>query len=275
MGAGLDLSAKNILITGGSLGLGFATAEACLRAGGRVVICARDRSNLEDALTKLKLLACHNVEAIAADVTSIKQIEGALDLLESRFGPVTSLVHAAAVQGPIGEITAVDPNEWLETVRVDLFGSFLAVRQTCARMKKSGGRIMLFSGGGASAPLPDFTAYACSKAAVVRLVETVAREMTQYRIEINCLAPGLVATRMAAQAAAAGRAPNVEPVPASLGAEAAAFLISDLAAGISGKFVAAPYDEWRDWPAHLPELHDSDIFTLRRILPRDRGMNWQ
>jgi 3-oxoacyl-[acyl-carrier protein] reductase len=142
-------------------------------------------------------------------------------------------------------------------------------------MKKSGGRIMLFSGGGASAPLPDFTAYACSKAAVVRLVETVAREMTQYRIEINCLAPGLVATRMAAQAAAAGRAPNVEPVPASLGAEAAAFLISDLAAGISGKFVAAPYDEWRDWPAHLPELHDSDIFTLRRILPRDRGMNWQ
>jgi hypothetical protein len=64
-------------------------------------------------------------------------------------------------------------------------------------------------------------------------------------------------------------------VPASVGAECAAFLVSDAAKGITGKFVAAPYDDYRDWPQHLRELHSSDIFTLRRILPKDRGMNWQ
>ena len=84
--------------------------------------------------------------------------------MESSFGPVTSLVHAAAVQGPIGELTTNDPAAWLEAVRVDLFGSFLTTRQTCLRLKSTGGRIVLFAGGGAAAPFPEFSAYACSKA---------------------------------------------------------------------------------------------------------------
>lgn len=276
MDASLDLSAKNVLVTGGSMGIGFAVAEECLRAGARVVICARDRSAVHKAVAELKRVAdSETVEGVAADVTDLQQIEGALDLLASRFGPVTSLVHAAAVQGPIGEITTIDPAEWLEAVRVDLFGCFLTVRQTCERMKRTGGRIVMFSGGGAAGPLPSFTAYACSKAGVVRLAETIAIEMAPYNIEVNALAPGLVATRMLAQALAAGHVPKIDPVPAKLGAEAAAFLISDRARGITGKFVAAPYDDWRDWPQRLHELQESDAFTLRRIVPRDRGMDWQ
>ena len=277
MSGRVNLAGKNVLVTGGSMGLGFASAQACLQAGARVVICARDEAAVQKAVGDLQTsVAAGNVRGLAADVTRIDEIETALDLLESDFGPLTSLVHAAAVQGPIGSITDVDPQEWLDTVRVDLFGAFLAVRQTCARLKRGGGgRIVLFAGGGAAAPFPDFTAYACSKAGVVRLTETVAQEMANDHIEINCLAPGLVATRMLESTLAAGHVPKVEPVPASLGAGTAAFLISDLAAGITGKFVAAPYDGWRDWPDHLAELNDSDIFTLRRIVPGDRGMDWQ
>jgi NAD(P)-dependent dehydrogenase (short-subunit alcohol dehydrogenase family) len=273
---GLDLSAKNVLVTGGSMGIGFAVAEECLRAGARVVICARDGSKVREAVAQLRQNAgTKSVDGIAGDVTDVRQIEAALDLLASRFGPVTSLVHAAAVQGPIGELTAIDPADWLEAVRVDLFGAFLTARQTCERLKKTGGRIVMFSGGGATTPLPGLTAYACSKAGVVRLAETIAIEMAPYDIEVNALAPGPVATRMLEGMAAAGRAPEGEPVPAKVGAEAAAFLISDRARGITGKLVAARFDDWRHWPERLRELHQSDAFTLRRIVPRDRGMDWQ
>ncbi len=272
----LDLSEKNVLVTGGSMGIGFAVAGECLRAKARVVICARDGAKVREAVQLLARVAGpENVDGVVADVTDRHQIDAALDLLTSRFGTVTSLVHAAAVQGPIGEITSIDPAQWLEAVRVDLFGSFLAVRQTCERMKAQGGRIVLFSGGGAANPLPSFTAYACSKAGVVRLAETVSIEMARFGIEINALAPGLVATRMLEQTLAAGHTPKVEPVPAKLGAEAATFLISDRARGITGKFVAAPYDSWGEWPQRLKELQEGDLFTLRRIVPRDRGMDWQ
>ena len=114
-------------------------------------------------------------------MTSLQGLDAALDMLESRFGAVTSLVHAAAVQGPIGEITTVDPDEWLNAIRINLFGTFLAVRQTCARMKARGGRIVLFSGGGAAAPFPNYTAYACSKTGVVRFAETARRKSGSLR----------------------------------------------------------------------------------------------
>jgi NAD(P)-dependent dehydrogenase (short-subunit alcohol dehydrogenase family) len=272
----VDLSAKRVLVTGGRMGIGFAVAHECLRLNARVVICARDSSAVFKAVEELKNVAGKDrVEGAVADVTDLAQIENALDLLESHFGPVTSLVHAAAVQGPAGEITSVDPAQWLDAVRIDLFGGFLTARQTCARMKKAGGRIVLLSGGGATAPLPELTAYACSKAGIVRLAETIAIEMAPHGIEVNALAPGLVATRMLDQAVAAGRIPKIEPVPAKVAAEAAAFLISDRARGITGKLLAAPYDGWGEWPRHLEELKDSDLFTLRRIVPRDRGMDWQ
>lgn len=272
----LDLSAKNVLVTGGSMGIGYAAARACLRAGASVVICARNGSQVREAVEGLKRdTSSQRIDGTAANVVDGAQIDAALDLLETRFGAVTSLIHAAAVQGPIGEIAATDPAEWLAAVRVDLFGAFLALRQTGARLKKTGGRIVLFSGGGATAPLPGLTAYACSKAGVVRLAETAAIELAPDRIEVNALAPGLVATRMLEQTRAAGRAPTAEPVSAEVGANAAAFLISDRARGITGKLIAAPHDDWSRLPERLGEIEGSDVFTLRRIVPRDRGMDWQ
>ncbi len=145
----------------------------------------------------------------------------------------------------------------------------------------------MFSGGGASGPFPNYSAYACSKVAVVRLTETIAQELAP-EIEVNCLAPGFVLTRIHRQTLEAGSRAGQEffektktlleeggGVPATVAAEACAFLVSDAAKGITGKFVAAAYDDYRAWPLHLEELRDSDLFTLRRTLPRDRGLDWQ
>ncbi len=284
----INLSSKNILITGGSLGIGYATAETCLQAGGRVVICARNCSDIEVAVSRLKEQGYENIVGIPADVTQKQQLEAALDTVESHFGPISAVIHAAGVLGPIGNITKVDPEAWLDTIRINLFGTFLVARQSCLRLQKNGGgRIVLFSGGGAAYTFPNYTAYACSKVGVVRFTETIAQEMAAHNIEVNCVAPGFVITRLHQQTLAAGELAGKEylertkaeiekgGVPASVGANAAAFLLSDRAKGITGKFVAAPYDGYQDWPKHLEELKSTDIFTLRRVLPKERGMDWQ
>jgi len=288
MSAKIDLTNKNILITGGSMGIGYAAAEACLQANGRVAICARNQGDLDAAASKLKDQGYENIIAVAADVTKQDELETAVNATESHFGAINAVIQAAGIYGPIGAITEVDPVEWLEAIRINLFGSFLVARQSCLRFKKNGGgRIALFSGGGAATPFPNYTGYACGKVGIVRLTETIALEMAPYNIEVNCIAPGFVITRLHQQTVSAGKLAGEKflettkaqiekgGVPASVGGNAAAFLISAQAQGITGKFVAAPYDGWSDWIQHLDELKNTDIFTLRRILPKERGMDWQ
>ena len=282
------LQDKSILVTGGSLGIGFETARSCLRAGARVMICARSTDVLTSAREQLRLeFGEGRVAVSSADVGEEAAVEHLFDDFDSSFGRCDGVIHAAGVYGPIGPIVEVDPAAWWEALRINLFGTFLVARAGAQRMQRTGGgRIVLFSGGGASTPFPNYTAYASSKVAVVRFAETIAQELGPA-IEVNCVAPGFVATRLHDQTIAAGAGAAGAflqktreqlasgAVPATVGAEAAAFLVSDAAKGITGKFVAAPYDDYRSWPARLDALADSDLFTLRRIVPRDRGQDWQ
>jgi NAD(P)-dependent dehydrogenase (short-subunit alcohol dehydrogenase family) len=273
----VDLHGKSVIVTGASMGIGEATARACLDAGARVTICARGAQALAEAAARLSRgNAAERLAHVTADVSDRAAVDDVFALARERFGRVDGVIHAAAVLEPIGSVLDVDPDLWRRTIEIDLFGSFLVTRAACEQMRERGGRIVLFSGGGASAPFPNFSAYACSKVAVVRFAETVALEMQSFGIEINALAPGLVATRMVKAIRDSGAAGSMpEAVPAERGAQAAAFLVSDAARGITGKFVSAVHDGYAQWPLHLEELRDSDTFTLRRILPRERGMAWQ
>ncbi len=284
----VDLRDRNILVTGGSMGIGRAVAEACLRAGASVTICARSDAPLRSALEELKAQYAPRVNAVRADVTSEEQVHDAIAQAEHEFGPLSGVAHAAGIYGSIGPVDVADPAVWMETVRVNLFGSYIVARQACMALKKhGGGRLVFLAGGGAASPFPNYTAYACSKVAVVRFVETLADEMAEDHIEANCIAPGFVVTRLHQQTLEAGALAGKdflertkaalqggENVPATVAGECAAFLLSESARGITGKFVAAPYDRYREWPERA-ELQGSDIFTLRRIVPRDRGLDWQ
>jgi NAD(P)-dependent dehydrogenase (short-subunit alcohol dehydrogenase family) len=272
-----SLAGKSIVVTGGSMGIGEVVARTCLEAGARVTICARGAEELARARERFEAAGFGDaIASVAVDVSNVADVSRAFDEAFARFGSIEGVVHAAAVLEPIGSILEVDPAAWLRTVEIDLFGSFLVTREACRRMRERSGRIVLFAGGGASTPYPNFTAYACSKVAVVRFAESVAQEMQPFGIEINALAPGLVATRMLDQTTQAGYATSpVPPVPPESGARCAAFLLSDAARGITGKFVAPTYDDYARWPEYLEELQTTDIFTLRRILPKERGMEWQ
>jgi NAD(P)-dependent dehydrogenase (short-subunit alcohol dehydrogenase family) len=278
-----------VVVTGGSMGIGYACARRLVREGARVVLCARGRDALERAAAALRRERTGSeVVPVVADVSVADQVERLLDAAAERGGP-EGLVHAAAVQGPIGEAVGLEPEVWFDAVRVNLLGTFHVARAACRRMIEGGkgGSIVLLSGGGAATPFPNYTAYACGKVAVVRFAETLALEVARHRIRVNCLAPGFVATRMHQETLAAGEAAGRDylertraelakgGVPADLAAGAALFLLSHQSAGITGRLLAAPWDDWGRWPEHLEEIREADVFTLRRIVPRDRGKNWQ
>jgi NAD(P)-dependent dehydrogenase (short-subunit alcohol dehydrogenase family) len=155
-------------------------------------------------------------------------------------------------------------------------------------MKSQGnGKIVQLSGGGATNPLPNLSAYAVSKAGIVRFIETLAIEVAEYAIDANAIAPGALNTRMldeilasdsetvgkefyerALQQKASGGA-GLEK-----GASLAVFLGSAGSDGITGKLISAIWDPWEELDRYKADLEDSDIYTLRRIVPSDRGLDW-
>jgi NAD(P)-dependent dehydrogenase (short-subunit alcohol dehydrogenase family) len=132
----INLSGKNILITGGSMGIGYATAEVCLQSGGNVVICARNKTHLDTAVDSLKAQGYKNIIGIPTDVTQQQEIEIALDTVESNFGSLSAVIHAAGVLEPIGDITKVDPKKWFNTIETNLFGTFLITRQVACVLNR-------------------------------------------------------------------------------------------------------------------------------------------
>ena len=270
------------------MGIGFACAEECVRSQAQVVICARGDRELTEAAEKLSAISGAVVRNVKADVTRLEEFDRVLDAARE-LGGLHGVVHSAGTYGPIGPVVKVDPEDWFDAIRVNLFGTFLVARTACRRMIEEGvpGSMVLLSGGGAATPFPNYTAYACGKIAVVRFTETLALEVAAQGIRVNCVAPGFVATRLhdktlaAGEALAGGFVDTTKAklasgaVPASVAARTAVFLLSSQAEGITGRFVAAPYDDWEHWPERRDLIEGSDLFTLRRIVPRDRGMDWQ
>ncbi len=278
------------IVTGASQGLGLEIARRYLGAGASLAICARDARLLETAATELRTRARPGqaVLAMPADVSRPEDVTRLVDAAIRQFGRLDILVNNAGVAGPTGPVESVDWEEWLRAVQINLLGAVLLSRAVLPHFKRAGrGKIVQLSGGGATQPLPMQSAYAASKAAVIRFVETLAEETRPHRIDVNALAPGPLNTRMLDQFLAADRASvggeryerwqqqkQQGGVPLGKGADLAVFLGCDLSNGITGKLLSAVWDSWESLPRHLEELNSTDVYTLRRIVPRDRHLDF-
>jgi NAD(P)-dependent dehydrogenase (short-subunit alcohol dehydrogenase family) len=274
---------RNIVITGGSLGLGRALAEAFVRAGDHLVLCARTSGPLEKAAHELIALAQPGQKILVqpCDVSDEGQVRALADFTARELGPCGVLVNNAGVQGPIGPLDEVDWAEWKRAIEIDLCGVALPCRAFIPQMKRRGsGKIINLSGGGATKPRPFYSAYAAAKTAVVRLTETLGEELRSFQIDVNAIAPGPVKTRMTAETIAAGpekagavahaaalRHNREGGSAAERAAELCVFLASAESNGISGRLISARWDDWKALPRRRSELAETDLYTLRRIVP--------
>lgn len=282
------LNDKVSIITGGSLGIGKAIAYSFARNGSHLVLVSNDSSEFDAAKREIGSISTKRVETFQADVSQPKDVESIVNFTLDKFGTVDILVNCAGIYGPIGHITEIDVKHWISTININLYGTFLCMRAVLpTMMKKNKGKIINMSGGGGALPLPRFSAYGTSKAGVIRLTETIANEVKEYRIDINAIAPGAVNTRLLDQALTAGEAAGKDfiarankqkqegGVPPEQVAELALFLASAESDGLSGRLISLLWDKWRESPQHLTEIMSSDVYTMRRIVPEDRGYNWK
>ncbi|MGA3056513.1 MAG: SDR family oxidoreductase [Candidatus Limnocylindrales bacterium] len=284
------LQGRSALITGASMGLGLAIARAYLEAGANVIVCARDKGPLDDALRELASLAKEGqiVAAETGDVSNPSDADRLVAASLERVPELHILVNNAGVYGPKGTIDEVEWEPWAEAIRVNLLGSVLMARAVLPHFKAHRyGKIVQLSGGGATAPLPRISAYAASKAGVVRFAETLAEEVREFGIDVNSMAPGALNTRLLDEVLEAGpekvgrefyeraaRQAAEGGTSFDRGAGLAVFLGSSLSDGITGKLISAVWDPWETLAAHTADLQSSDVYTLRRIVPKDRGLVW-
>jgi NAD(P)-dependent dehydrogenase (short-subunit alcohol dehydrogenase family) len=283
------LAGRVALITGASQGLGAAIASHFLAEGAAVSLCARSRDALSAQHAQLRARYPQGRMHIrAADVASQAEVDALFDATLAAFGCLDVLVNNAGVYGPMGAIDALDWDQWVDALRINLLGTAYCARRAIEIFKaRRYGKIINLSGGGATKPLPGLSAYAASKAAVVRLTETLALEVKDWGIDVNAVAPGALATRLTDQLVDAGpecvgatlHAQMVKVradggTPLRYGAELCAYLASAQSDGVTGRLIAAVWDPWPFDEAIARELAASDIYTLRRVEAKDRQKSW-
>ena len=274
------LKNKIAIITGAGGGIGSTIAQTFAKEGCSLILIDRAKPTLDRVSKKLEKYNCEFL-AITADACNKKEVDNAVVVALKKFSKMDILVNTAGIQGPIGPFVNNDINKWIETINVNLNGTVLFIKAVLPVMLKQGsGKIINFSGGGAFNPRPNFSAYATSKAAVVRLTETLAEETKRYNIQINAISPGAVNTKMLEQVLKSGaEAAGVEFYEKAkrqkeeggdspqLAADLILFLSSEKSYNLSGKIISAKWDNWRDWDKEeISKIMSSDLYTLRRII---------
>ncbi|MEI6106014.1 MAG: SDR family oxidoreductase [Opitutae bacterium] len=276
----------NLLVTGSSTGIGRALVERLVRQGHHVWGLARsDQSDLARSLAA----APGKFTAIICDVSEWGQCAAAAETVATATTGLDGVVTCAGVQGAVGPALSSDPLKWSATIRANLDGTYYAIRAFQPLLGKAPRRakVVCFSGGGATKPRVNFSAYGVAKTGVVRLVETIAEETRGQSYDINTIAPGAINTRLTDEvialgpevAGAAEYASAVKQKQTGGGSldralDLVEFLLSDKSDGITGRLISAPWDPWERLPASTAALAASDIYTLRRIVPEERSLKF-
>jgi 3-oxoacyl-[acyl-carrier protein] reductase len=274
----LKLKNKVAIVTGGGRGIGKAIAIAFAREGAKVTIISRTISELEE--TRFQICTSGGeVFSLQADVSKREDVETMVTSVTQHFGSIDILVNNAGIIGPVGPLANSDVSNWIETINVNLIGTFLCCKAVLPFMvQQHSGKIINLSGGGATSPRPMFSAYAASKCGIVGLTNTLAEETKNFNIQVNAISPGAVYSRMHEQILKSGSAASEKELEASrrirgnaqknfqAPAELAVFLASAESDGLTGRLISACWDNWKSFGKKgIKDIMAKDLYAVRRI----------
>ena len=287
----MKLANRTAIITGASQGLGLEIAKQYAKEGMHVMLCARSQDDLFAAQRIIQEQAAPGVKVLAqvTDIAKKNEVDALINSAVQQFGHIDILVANAGIHGAKGPVDEVDWEEWEQAIDVNLKGTVLQCRAVLPHMKAQRyGKILILSGGGATKPMPYMSAYAASKAGLVRFSETLAEETKHMGIDVNAIAPGSLNTRLLDDVLDAGlekvgrtlydnlmKQKQNGGVPLETPVALCTFLASPESDGITGRLLSAVWDPWQDLPKFAHQIKDTDIYTLRRIIPEDRQVEFE
>lgn len=272
------LKGKTAVVTGGSRGIGFVIAKELVLQGANVIICSRNKNQLKDAVGKL-LSKGKKVYGIMTDVSKFKDCQKLINYAFTKTGRIDILVNNAGIYGPVGLLETNDPDGWVQILGINVLGTVHCSKLAIQFMKKQGGgKIINLAGAGVGGPkpLPRFSSYYTSKAAIVAFTETLSSELEADNIQVNAISPGGVATELNLNLLKLDKSLVGEEMysvaqqlkieggtPPELSAKLVAFLASKDADHISGRALSAKWD-----PIEKLRKTDSitpNLYKLRRV----------
>ena len=282
------MSDKFALITGGTGGLGQVLVRRFWAEGYNIAIVARSEADAQKLINYLPFIEGQEVYVFCGDLSVPNDVANIIGRVKNKIPSLDLLINNAAIQGPIGPFLENDESAWLRAIQVNLFAPIALCKGLVPMLAKSKylPNIINISGGGATSPRANFSAYSTAKTGLVRFSETLAEELKEFKIRVNCIAPGAMKTKMLEDVFLSGKNAGTrelliaEKVMKDGGAsmesvaDLAVFLASKLSEGISGKLISAVWDDWQNWPKYTKELQNSDVYTLRRVVGRDRQFSW-
>ena len=187
------LADKGALITGGSSGIGLATARRFLAEGSRVFVCGIDPPEIEGALSELRPLG--SAEGLACDVSRDEDVARLVDEAERALGAIDILINNAGIARK-DRFLDIAIDDWDRVIQVNLRGMFLVAQAVAKRMvaRGQGGAIVNMASTNALGGEEEFAHYNASKGGVLQLTRTMAAELGRHGIRVNCLCPGFIQT---------------------------------------------------------------------------------
>ena len=189
----MSLSGKVAIVTGGSRGIGYATAKVLSENGANVTIIGKDQERLEKASCEIP-----NSLAVVADVRKTEDVKNAVKKTVEQFGRLDILVNNAGVFPRIKKLHEINEEEWDEVLDVNLTGQFRVTKEAIPHLQKTSGSIINISSDAGLKAYQGFNAdaYSATKAALIVLTKCWALEYSKDKIRVNCICPGVVDTDM-------------------------------------------------------------------------------
>ncbi len=191
----ISLQGKVALITGGSRGIGHASALALADAGADVAVASRKLPDLEVVVKEIKAKGRRGM-AVASHVAKMEELKGLVEKVMAEFGRIDILMNNAGTNPYYGPLMDAEEWAWDATMNVNLKGPFLLSQLVARIMKKQGGGSIINTSSVGGLKAGELAIYGVTKAGLIMLTQNMAKEWGQYNIRVNAIAPGIIKTRL-------------------------------------------------------------------------------